>query len=409
MGGNIPWGKAVILLLIGSSLFGVPTKSRNNYKKVKIHSFYLENTTEIDKIYNSATKEGWEKYLNTTYRRLEPYRDYIAQVAYELGVPYEVLYLPIIESGALPFAISRTGAVGLWQFMPSSAREQGLKTTTWVDERRDFVKATYGALEKLKFNYEKTGDWLLALAAYNCGINRVLSTMNRTGIRDYWELSEKQLLPRETLNYVPKLILVSKLLQNKKEYKIDHKWENKSWDVIPLKSAVDLSLLAREAGVPLGELKTGNTDLNYQVTPPASYNYSLKVPLKYSYVIREVLDNSQKQLLEFYRYEIKSGDTLSHISLHYGVSTREILSYNPGVTPKNLRIGKVLIIPGLKKVEPYSPKRAMEKFNNEYIVKNGDTLWGISVNYNTTIEDIAYNSGIDANGYLKEGMKLRVP
>lgn len=430
MGRHLPWRKTLIVLLTTiSPLYSSPEASKhnkvnwklsqsikenleinkNNYKEFKTFSIEIEDKTPIEKQYKKAQKSAWEKYLQSTYNRLLPYRDYMAQVAQEEEVPYELLYLPIVESGARPWAVSRVGAVGLWQFMPSSGREYQMYRTEWLDERRDFIKATNGAIKKLKYNYNVTGDWLLALAAYNCGLGRVQRTVKKTGISDFWELSKKGLLPRETINYVPKFLLVSSLMQNKMEFGVDVKWEIKSWSQIPLESAVDLKMLSDRTGIPLDTLEIGNSELNYRVTPPVSANYKLKVPTQYTDSVIEALNSETDPLLEFYRHRVVSGDTLSEIGQHYGLSTYGLLKYNPGVSARNLRIGKTLIIPALKKVEPYSKKKSLKAFKNSYIVKEGDTLWDISLKFNTTVEEIALNSGLNPNGYIKEGMELKVP
>lgn len=382
--------------------------SKNSYKEIKTYSFVLEDKGPIERQFKKASVEHWGKYLTNTYNRLIPYRDFIAQEIEKQDVPYELLYLPIIESGARPMARSHMGATGLWQFMSNSSGAYDMKTNEWVDERRDFVKSTRGAISKLKYNYNATGDWLLALAAYNCGLGRVKNIMRRTGVTDYWEMSEQRLLPRETINYVPKFLLVSYLMQNKNSYNVPIKWEEMSWSEVKLEGAVDLRLLSKTAGIPFHILKSGNSELNYNVTPPTNINYKLKVPGKYTDSVINALKN-QEQLIEFYRYKIKSGDTLSEIGYHYGLSTYGLLRYNPGVSAKNLRIGKTLIIPAVKKVKPYGSLKSKRPFKNNYTVKEGDTLWDISIKFGTTPEEIAINSGLNVNGYIKKGMRLKVP
>lgn len=431
MGRNIPWGKTLIVLLalllsnpaysepiVGqhhnqdwkqkNSVENIFLPGKNPYKYVKVHSFKNIKEEIIKSQYKKASNKAWDKYLQTTYSRLLPYRDFIVNEIEKQDAPPELLYLPIVESGARPMARSHRGATGMWQFMANSSRAYDMRTTEWLDERRDFAKSTRGAISKLKYNYKVTGDWLLALAAYNCGLGRVQRVIKKTGIRDFWELSEKRLLPRETIDYVPKFLLVSHLLQNKNSYSVPIKWEQNMWEEIPLKQAVDLRMLSSKAEVPFNILKLGNSELNYNVTPPTYSNYKLKVPVKYTDSIMGALKN-QDNLVEFYRYKVKSGDTLSEIGYHYGLSATGIIKYNPGVTARSLRVGKTLIIPAIKKVKTYAKFKSSGPFKNDYIVKAGDTLWDISVEYSTTPEEIAINSGINVNGYLKEGMILKVP
>ncbi len=430
MGRNIPWRKALtftLLLITFTSINSSPIKgknhpvmwksavenssktvsNRNNYKKDKHLTFDISNSA-INSQLKKVDKKSWSKYLKTTYNRLLPYRDFIAEEAEKQNVPIELMYLPIIESGAYPMAKSRRGATGLWQFMSNSSGAYDMHTTEWLDERRDFVKSTRGAISKLSYNYKKTGDWLLALAAYNCGLNRVLTVMKNSGIDNFWEMAEKRLLPKETINYIPKFLAVSSLFMKKNNYNIPVKWDKTQWVELPLTHAVDLRMLSKRANIPLETLIKGNYELNYTVTPPTNTKYKLKVPTIYKENVLTAL-SQQEQLLEFYRYKVKSGDTHSEIGYHYGISTNGLIKYNPGVSARNLRVGKTLLVPAIKKTPPYEKYKSTGPFKNDYIVKEGDTLWDISLKYDTTVEEIALNSGLPINGYIKKGMRLKVP
>ena len=435
MGRNIPWRKTLGILFCLTSLNQIFSQSelpiqgkihstllkstlnndfnelrptQNNYKLDKI--FDLENIDEkvINSQIDQLNSKTWEKYLNITFNRLLPYRDFIATEISKQKVPIEILYLPIVESAALPKATSRVGATGLWQFMSNSSSAYNMKTTEWLEERRDFKKSTVGAISKLKYNYEQTGDWLLALAAYNCGLTRVKNIIKRTGISNFWELSKRGLLPKETANYVPKLIAVSRLFQEKHKYNITIKWDSYSWVDIELNKAIDLRILSQKANIPLKILEDGNSELLYSVTPPTITSYKLKVPSIYTDSVISAI-NSQQSLMEFYKYKVKSGDTLSEIGYYYGISTPSLIMYNPGVSARNLRIGKTLLVPAVRKVEPYGSQIITAIFKNDYTVKENDTLWGISIIFDTTIEELALNNGLNINDYIKKGMRLKVP
>ncbi len=432
MGWNIPWRKTLIsslLLVLTMALYSEPLigkqhkpewkdtiqnrsvgliGSQGDYKNSKFLDFKGYDKDLLEKQYKQLTKKNWDKYLNITFKRLLPYRDFIAKEVDKQGVPFELIYLPIIESAAHPMATSHRGATGLWQFMSNSTGPYDMKKTEWIDERRDFMKSTRGAISKLNYNYKVTGDWLLALAAYNCGLNRVKTIVKNTGINDYWELSRLGLLPKETIKYIPKLILVSFLLQNKNEYNLPIKWDIKEWDEVTLTHAIDIRMLSAKAGIPLKELKSGNSELNYNVTPPINTSYKLKIPAKYTDKVMGAL-SSQENLMEFYRYKVKSGDTLSEIGYYYGISTPGLIRYNPGVSARTLRVGKTLIVPAVKKVEPYGKYIKTTVFKNSYTVKDGDTLWGISIKFDTTVEEIALNNGLGVENYIKKGMRLKVP
>lgn len=430
MGRNIPWREALSFFLLLTSFASInsspiPGKNhlmewkseivnsskmvsiKHNYKNDKHLTFDISNNATSQQI-DKVDKKSWSKYLKTTFNRLLPYRDFIAEEAEKQNVPIELIYLPIIESGAYPMAESPRGATGLWQFMSNSSGAYDMHTTEWLDERRDFAKSTRGAISKLNYNYKKTGDWLLALAAYNCGLNRVRTVMKNNGIDNFWEMAEKKLLPKETINYIPKFLAVSSLLMEKNRYQIPIKWDKTEWTELPLTHAIDLRMLSERADIPLKTLIEGNYELNYTVTPPTNTKYKLKIPIIYKENVLTAL-SQQEQLLEFYRYKVKSGDTLSEIGYHYGISTNGLIKYNPGVSARNLRVGKTLLVPAIKKTPPYEKYKSTGPFKNDYIVKEGDTLWDISLKYDTTVEEIALNSGLPINGYIKKGMRLKVP
>lgn len=429
---NLPWRKTLILSTILSCSFFTYSEplpgrihnkkwdinttiknsgsleSKNPYKDFYYNSFQSINEEWITYQFNKKDKKAWSTYLQITFKRLAPYRDFIMGEIEKAGVPFELCYLPIVESSAHNMAVSSRGATGMWQFMANSSEAYDMYVTEWIDERRDFTKATRGAIQKLSYNYRVLGDWLLALAAYNCGLNRVKTTIKTTGVTDYWELSRKGLLPRETRTYVAKLINVSRLLQDKNLYSVPINWERSEWEEIRLDTAIDLRLLAESSNTPYEILKKANMELNYNITPPGSEQYNLKVPVNYSDNINNALKNN-KYFIEFYQYKVKSGDTLSEIGEYYGLSVKSLIKYNPGVSARTLRIGKTLMVPAIKKVDPYRKEGDNRPFRREYTVGSGDTLWAIAMKYKTTVEEIALHNGLSLNGYIRKGMKLKVP
>lgn len=430
MGRHLPWRKTLIFLLLtlpfligaaplepvshpvtwkqGENLKASYLPALQGHEAPEIYSLDIPKNNHIELQIKKADFDSWQKYLLTTSKRMEPYRDHIVSELEKRNMPIELQFLPIIESGARPHARSHRGAVGLWQFMLNSIGPYDIKYNEWVDERRDFIKSTDAALRKLSYNYRQTGDWLLALAAYNCGLNRVKTTIKRTGINDFWTLSEKKLLPGETRNYIPKFLAVTSMLSYKGKYDLPFKWTKEEWSTVTLQKAVDIRMLSDSAGIPFTLLQEANAELNYYVTPPASTRYALKVPSAYKDNLIDALEN-EKELIEFYRYKVRSGDTLSEIGYHYGVSVNTLKRYNRGLSDRNLRIGRNLLIPALKKVGHYRKATSSRPFNNTYTVKDGDTLWEISLFFNTTVDEIADNNNMDVNTLLKKGMVLKVP
>lgn len=154
-----------------------------------------------------------------------PFLGFIRRRLEEKALPWELAFLPAVESAFRTRAVSPSAAVGLWQFMMNSIGPYDMAVDRWRDDRRDFWRATEGALEKLKYNYSVLGDWYLALAAYNCGLGRVTRTIESTGIKDYWELRTKGLLPRETRDYVPRFLAVAHLLGHPGRLRLPLSWE----------------------------------------------------------------------------------------------------------------------------------------------------------------------------------------
>src|SRR5947207_14631290 len=149
------------------------------------------------------------------------YRDMILRIFREEGVPQDLIYLAQAESGFHPLAVSRAGARGMWQFMGSRAKGYGLQRNFWLDERQDPEKSTRAAARHLKDLYAQFGDWYLAMAAYNSGPGRVQSAVKRTGYADFWELYRRNVLPKETRNYVPIIVAVTIMAKNPAQYGLD--------------------------------------------------------------------------------------------------------------------------------------------------------------------------------------------
>ena len=353
--------------------------------------------------------------IRIALERAKPYASFIRRKIEEYRLPPEIFYLPIVESLYHPFARSPRGALGIWQFMPVSMHPWMVRHE-WVDERRDFWKSTIGALEKLSLNYRYTKDWLFALAAYNCGLNRVLSVMQRNPGKDYWRIAEARLLPRETRAYIPRFLAVARYASymGRKGFALD--WEGGiQWVRINLSHPVDLRVLAKKAEIPLETLLVGNRELQFPITPPN--NYALKVPKQYQETVQTLLQDEKNRLLDFVVHTVAPGDTLYDLSLHFGPPISMILDYNPGVRPETLQIGKKLLIPKLKDVGPFqrllvvsSQQDSSPKiFSNIYIVQKGDSLWSIAKIHRTTVERLARENNLRVEDPIHPGTTLKVP
>jgi membrane-bound lytic murein transglycosylase D len=366
-------------------------------------------TQEYLRRYSSPQGLAW---LNAIMHRGAPYLAFIHREIEVRNLPQELLYLPVIESAYISSAVSKSGATGLWQFMKNSIAPYDMRVTEWMDERMDFWKSTVGALSKLEDNYRQTGDWALALAAYNTGLGAVTRIMQKTGIKDYWALSERKELAEETIHFVPKLLAISYIMTNPRRFGVEPVWpQDPGWTRLPVGRTVDLGLLALAAEVDPDELKRVNRELLFNVTPPDP-NYQLKVRATDAPAIAAVLARHDLALVKYYFHTVRSGDTLSAIALHYGISVDHILNANPGTQAKYLKIGSRLLIPAFKDPQgPGAPSSAKKetRFDGVHQVKSGETLWSIARSYNIAPEVLANANGMGLGDILHEGKHLKTP
>ncbi len=199
--------------------------------------------------------------------------------------PKDIMYLPLLESGFNPYAVSRSRAVGLWQFLKSTSKILGLKTNYWVDERRDVRKSTIAAIQHLKNLYSIFNSWELTLAAYNGGGLHVKRSMNKTGRNEFWSLHESSMLQRETNEYVPRFAALLVIYKNQKFFGLDEEIgtiNRVDLDQLTFIRPVNIRLYSRTSGIPVKTIRTFNPELKRNTTPPYQDNYSLKIPEEYA-------------------------------------------------------------------------------------------------------------------------------
>jgi membrane-bound lytic murein transglycosylase D len=237
--------------------------------------------------------------------------------------------------------------------MMNSIAGFNIKVNDLIDERRDFRKSTVAALQKLEENHRILGNWPLALAAYNAGLGAVSRTGKKANTDDYWLLCNKKELKQETIHYVPKFLAVAYILSRPRQFGVNYWPEKTEWTTIKPEKQVSLDIIARETGIDRNLLYRLNTELLHGITP-ADKNYELKIPEGQTETIAELLAREDTNLLRYYRYQIRYGDTLSALSRHYGVSIAMIDQYNPGIANRHLKIGETVIIPAFKEITPYT-------------------------------------------------------
>ena len=341
-------------------------------------------------------------------QRAGRYRTLITDILQREGMPSDLFYLAVIESGLNPRAYSRSRAVGLWQFMAHTGRMMGLKRTHWIDERRDPIKATVAASRYLKDLLAEFGDWRLALAAYNAGPGRVRRTIARAGTNDYWQLD----LPRETKNYVPLFMAATIIAKDPQLFGFEPQAEEppfayeevvlpKDWQYVDLKAAAQLLDIERQV------LHDLNPELRQDITPPGSRSpYVLKVPPgKGQILLDQYASLPVSPGAAIHQYQVQRGDTISGIAQTFGVSTRVVVAANSLKNPNVIRARQILYIP--ISAAPRTKQRRASKSGEMYTVQSGDTLWELSRRFSVRVIDLQAWNGLKTDR-INPGQQLTV-
>jgi len=311
------------------------------------------------------------------------YQDMIQKILRQEGVPQELIYLAQAESGFHPLAVSRVGARGMWQFMGSRARGYGLQRSWWVDERQDPEKATHAAARHLKDLYNQFGDWYLAMAAYNSGPGTVQQAVRRTGYADFWELYRRNVLPKETRNYVPIIVAVTIMAKNPAQYGLDQLETEKpiAYDTVKIDYPVDLRLVAECVDAPAATLQELNPSL-LRWTTPKNQEFELRLPAgtKASYL--SAIQAIPQDMRVWWRYhKIAPGDTLTSIAGEYHSTPHAIAQANDLEIQADLEPESRLAIPIAPGKHPPSEQATYARRITRYKVHKGDTVQSVADNF----------------------------
>jgi len=333
------------------------------------------------------------------FARSGRYHDMIVTTLKEEGVPQDLIYLAQAESGFHPLAVSRAGARGIWQFMASRGRGYGLSHNQWVDDRQDPQKSTRAAAHHLKDLYNQFGDWYLAMAAYNSGPGTVQAAVKRTGYADFWELYNRNVLPKETKNYVPIILAVTIMAKNPSQYGLgsvtmDRPAES---DTVTIDYPVDLRLVAECVNSTPDELQDLNPSL-LRLTTPREGKFVLHLPAGTKDQYETAVASIPPDMRLWWRYHtVHSGDTLATLARTYRVTAKSIAAANHLDGGTELETDAKLVIPVAPGKHPVSDTATYSRRITRYKVHTGDTVETVAENFGVSPQMLRRWNGIRGN------------
>ncbi len=397
------------LLLFGSDPLGLADRPRNAER----YEIPLEMNEAVERwidYFQNTIPDRFGTYLS----RLGRYEDMVADKLRAAGMPADLLYLAMIESGMNPNAYSRAHAVGMWQFIRGTARLYGLEISYWVDDRRDPIKATDAALAFLSDLYAEFGSWYLAAAAYNGGPGRIRRGIRRTGSDDFWDLSDARVLRAETRNYVPKLIAAALIAKNPAAYGFTNieRQEPLEYGEVIVPDATSMDVIAEAAGVDETDIRALNPQFLRRVTPPGR-QVMVRVPpaAAPAFAVNYAKIPPSKRVT-WLVHTVTRGQTLSQIAARYGTSVAAIRAANNNVNPRRLQIGQRLVVPRAPGAAEPAARPAEEVVEAPdgmltVTVRSGDTLWAIARRYRVTTGDLMAWNNLNST-LIKPGDRLTV-
>jgi membrane-bound lytic murein transglycosylase D len=336
------------------------------------------------------------------------YRKLIDKTLAEERLPKALAYLPVIESAYIPTLTSRVGAHGIWQFMPATAREYGLRVDWWIDERADPEKSTRAAAAYLKDLHRMFDDWSLALAAYNCGPGRVRRTLANAGASSFWELLDAGLLPKETRGYVPTFYATILIASDPETYGF-RLGEVQDLDerTIEVRCPVSLDYLAEASGVDRDVLKELNPSLRRGVVPPGRGEIRVPSSAAERLLARADTLHEEDDYVKFATYRVRKGDTVKKLSRALGTTPETLLAMNGLDDAGRLSTGRSIYVPA--RAREVSALIANAKHDDVYYaVRKGDTLYAIAKRNGLTVAELRDLNDLPKDTTLRLGQKLRV-
>lgn len=377
----------------------------------------------------NAQVEQFIQYFQTTARkafsnwlaRSEKYIPFMRNHLKENGLPEDLVYMALIESGFNPYAYSRSKASGPWQFIYLTGKRYGLRSNWWIDERRDPEKSTIAAAKYLKDLYDMFECWYLAAAGYNAGEGKIATAMKRYGTEDFWELTKYRYLKQETKDYVPQMIAAALIAKDPEKYGfvgIEYQ-EPLRYDKVKVPEVTDLRLIARASQATVEEIKELNPELSRWCTPPDFPDYEIKIPFgKKDLFLKNFEPLYQGERVRFKIHIVKKKDTFPKIARLYRVDLEPILEINRLNKKSRLSTGMNLLIPLPKDPDPKQANTAKKKpdgmdqnskpVETIYTIKKGDSLWSIANEMGVNIGALSRWNNLHPEKKLMPGDKLKI-
>ncbi|UCE64022.1 MAG: LysM peptidoglycan-binding domain-containing protein [Nitrospirota bacterium] len=375
-----------------------PTSRRSPYADVPL---VLNPPVERSLHYfQNGIHDRFQGYLT----RFEQYKAVVQQVFAEFGLPVELSYLSIVESGFNPKALSRARAAGPWQFMKATGRRYGLKVNWHVDERRDPVKSTVAAAHHLRDLYDQFGSWPLALAAYNAGAGKISRAIRKSGTQDYWKIRQSwRYIRRETRDYVPRFIAATMIAMNPTDYGfLNNPTDFYLYDEALIKKRVHLQTISKTTGISYQDLRKLNPELRRNIVPSQKGGYHLKVPMGTRSLVEKHHDHLKLWKPEppthTQWYQVQEGDSLSVVAKRFGMSVRKLKELNDR-SSNLIRVGERL------RVRPPEPPLDLDA--TWYTVRYGDSLSVIASRFRISLGTLRQLNDLSGN-LIHVGDRLQV-
>jgi membrane-bound lytic murein transglycosylase D len=369
--------------------------------------------------FQTVGRSAFARWLSRSERYIPMMKDVLRKE----GMPEDLVYLAMIESGFTPHAVSWANAVGPWQFISGTGKRYALRIDQWIDERRDPLKSTTAAALYLKELYSLfNNDWYLAAAGYNAGENKILRAIGKYNTRDFWEISKGAYLKRETKEYVPKLLAAAIIAKEPARYGFaDIAYLPPiEFDTVTIPSRTDLEVVARLIGATYDDLRELNPELRRWCTPPNYPGYQLKIPkgtaARFATEYAKLPEDQRfQERISYARYKVKRKESLASVAKRFNTTVEALTELNHLPVRASLR-GRTLVVPvqiaaaqdDTVSRRAKGARASASVFKKYYTVKRGDTLASVARQFNVSTKVLAAWNNLKGKIALKPGRRIVV-